>query len=1260
MDCRNRVYYLKKPSVFFEGEKKLPAKGHVVIEASAGTGKTFTIAKLFVEFIYQGIPAEKCLFITFTNKSTEEMQERLRSEVESLVKAFDKENIKEDDNNNEDDKEIDNIKLETKKPDKLKDASGSDLYWVFDEEHQNYIRKAADNFSKVSICTIDALTHRMLQEYGDLTAISPNATVSNNPPKDEAFRRFMRLDVVNDPILRAIVVAYSNYEKTEDHKLESGKDDNSHCFKNALCDAYGLGVLETPGFSDVLENSDVLDNKTDKIPKTIEAYREEMIENLKSIRRKYFAENSNSGAQDFKNRISEAYSNSSKCVEAYFVFCDPAWNDKNDKNDLWLKISKQFSELTLKKNKPEDDNIRRVIDLTLPKAYFLAKYALPKFAKRMEEVKREVGLFEHNDYTKQLAHDISNEALRNKFRTLWRVAVVDEFQDTSKEQWTIFKTAFISDDRRWREGDARLFVVGDPKQAIYGFRGGDVEMFNNAVDLVKDVKIDGIEPCSNNEASLDCNYRASKGVIVACNNIFSQDVFKDCFDFEDVKFAHDDWHLYLNRSDEQANNDVPSVLCGNISSDRIAEEIECLLRDGRVKKGSDSCKNIQKIYVLGKSHSSFDELRVSLGMRGIEFIDSKNDSAKELFSKPEIGALSIVMRAIDDPYHQGNIEAALNSIIFGINLDQVKKITKNGSIIDTCIGEKFVEWHELSLKTLNNGIIFEDILKYSKFPERLALLSESIMPYERVRGVVDYLTSVSVTEKLPWSDLIARISEIRRGCIELSDNEINVSHPGARVELLTVHKSKGLQADAVFVLPFESSKFDGHNNKYGHYHVHNSESGCPRDYGIRKILPQSMYNDDSAASKAAIAEYSREVARLLYVALTRASMRLYIIINGKKDSSSWPIDKFFAIKSREESPKYCPKDDNSCIENKFYSMLAGIRLELDTQHDRHDVVNDDEAQLKIIQELSQQIDAYREAKDDHDDETVDYGGRARSVVSYTSVSKRVDANEAEDIWKGHGERPKETVWKLSKGKNTGLFLHSLFELIPFDSIVEYKVDGSQKKIKAFSSWGKEPQIKDIFRRREEHYCISDDDSMIKRLVYTTLKHRFIPHNVAACKFKLPERLCDIRKSDNACELDFVCRACDVEQSNFFSGFFDDRSSIQGQLANIINDRSFIKGTYDVLFRVRDDKGWVVYLIDWKSDTLEAYDEATMREHIKHHYAIQVAFYSHAVKNDLLRLNRHWSDENARYIYGGMIYLFLRGINPDDDVSDGMYFIPDMS
>ncbi len=1227
------VYYLEKPDIFYKPTGSIPKSGHGVIEASAGTGKTYTISKLFLDFIYQGVPAEKCLFITFTRKATAEMQERLRSELENLVLRFNitahKDQKDTDSNENNQEKQNTSPLLETRPP-KISDDELYAKYWVLDAEHQNRIRQAADEFSKVRICTIDSLTHRMLQECGDMTALSANTQVSNNPPEDEAFDRFMRLDVMQDPILRAVAVAYDHFVKIESDTIESDSLNSyqSKYFKTALLAVYQTGAKDTVELDALLQNSD--------FGGSITLYRQKCISLLEEIKHDFsgceslaaFREQlnlSNETSEKNKGKSKKKIADNDIDIDFYNYLQSFASNGTQLQQDIWLKLTILSGSFKDGGHPP----LNELRSYALPESYFLAKYALPKFSIRMKEAKEDAGIFEHKDFTKQLALDIrTNERLKAKFKELWQIAVVDEFQDTSAEQWIIFKNAFIGNNEHTNIDGARLFIVGDPKQAIYGFRGGDVKMYTKAVKRI-----------DNPPATLNKNFRASASIIRGCNAIFSAIVHDlretsksalcNDFQFTPVDSVHEDWAIYHSSNDYYNNKPIPSIAIGAFNETQIALEIEHLLRHAVIKKDDNTPQPIRKIYILGKKKYDFENIKTALNMQGIDYVDSYESSPKELFEQPEIRSLATVMRAIRDPYHKGRIEAALNSIIFGLNLDTLRKLTSTMPLIETCYGEKFKYWHELTLKPFSAGIIFEDLLRFCNFAERLALLSQGIMPYERVRGVVDYLASLSVSEKLSWEELIERMSAIRKGEIQLSEEDIVISHADARVQLLTVHKSKGLEADVVFVLPF--TKDSNKPNRFKRFHVTQEDLNDVDDdkHDDIRCIPEdlSKYVSSSTEELQAQTEAEAETLRLFYVALTRASSRLYVCTPAKsaKDTTLSIVEQFYKTLTNQVEP--CGFDTQ-----------CGRASQTDITKDYidHNIIRTLVSETEILNHLER--------------EQGDYSQRTRNVVSYTAVSRTLDSESDTDIWHTQYNRSTNAHWNIEKGKNTGLFLHKMFETIDLNSVFN-PADG---KLMTYKKWSKETFIAKQFARWGNYFSIRRRDvEPATELVYTVLTRPLKPCAIND-NIKLPPRFCDINNQDKVCELDFVCRACDVANSPVIDAFFENDTSFRDQLNTQVSNSTLIRGTFDMLFKVPTDDATLVYLVDWKSDSLDGYDEISMRNYIKEHFTLQAAFYAHAVQNELKRINNQLDNPHR---YAGMLYVFLRGISPEAASSDGLYFIP---
>ncbi len=1273
------TYYLEKPSIFYDPNNCIPKVGHCVIEASAGTGKTYTISKLFVDLIYQGIDPVKCLFITFTNKATAELQERLRKEVEGLANAFrcpnpDATQIKVGD---------DTLKTSVSADDAYK-------FWCMDELHQQRFLNAVDQFSKIRISTIDSLTHNMMQENGDLSSLAPKLVVSNELPEDIAFANFMRFDVTNDDWIKAVVCAYEHYEKSDSNKLSNGGNyDINACFKKHLIDAYKTGTASCIPIEQIVK----FEQNKDETPDI--AYRNRCIEALTE----FYQLLEGQTPEEIKGSIKKAkfIVQKNKKEKLFGAFKIHGAMFSTDPWRYWLLGMQDVSQAEFNTHKDYQPNLTplttavdRLKQLVVDRVYFLTRYALPKFAATMEQVKQSQGVFEHNDFTQKLAYDVqTSEKLKQRFRERWSVAVVDEFQDTSADQWNLFSGAFMNlvenengvKVPKWQLGDPRLFVIGDPKQAIYSFRGGDLVMYRHAVKTVAMCDCHTNEN-QNTKVTLDTNYRASKKVIDACNIIFDHywnDQNKSlpevqCMDFVKVNSVHDDWVIYDTMTDCEAKKMSPAVYYGKIENDRIAEIIDRLLNEAVIVKGKGSdqkIKNVEKICILGRKVDDFNSIKTALNMRGIDYIGTGLKKAAELFSLPEVLSLVRVMYAVLEPYKAGNIEAALNSILFGIQLDQLGNVYDHKDPEASVLGRKFIEWNKLARdrkQLANIGIIFEDILKFSNFAERLALLSESLMPYENVRAVIDYLSSLAIVEKLDWASLIARMSAIRHGEVSLGENELYVAHPQARVELMTIHKSKGLEADIVIVLPVKESSSS--IQRFLKYH----EEKATDEGGIAKprVFPQMKNGNASSAKdmKQALDEQQAEEIRLLYVALTRAKMRLYICKSEKSNLDFY--DKLDALMDEmrgASNPVIADMDEQLRTYWPPTSSLDDSLSELQ-RRGAPDAVADGQSDAFSREHLPVR--------------------RGRTVVTYSSVAPKLDLTANDDVWGResiYAPREQGTAPVMTRGKNTGNFLHKLLEVMPLDDFqAVYATDQAKPLCSPLESFNEQNKLREkseriqrIYQTNQTVYRISDTDlALAKKMLQNTLLKPLA--NVPLNGFRAPEKdwlptnLCALTRRSVARELEFICDASQVfddETAKFFfcstdadgQTVFDEAGwqRFMAQLKHNFDQSALIKGTFDAVFQV----GNRLFLLDWKSDSLERFDQASMRDYVMEHFIVQASFYAYAIKSEMARINAHKAEcldahkaeGNEPVVYGGMLYVFLRGINDDPQNSDGFFFIP---
>ncbi|UXA71043.1 exodeoxyribonuclease V subunit beta [Xanthomonas prunicola] len=512
---------------------------------------------------------------------------------------------------------------------------------------------------------------------------------------------------------------------------------------------------------------------------------------------------------------------------------------------------------------------------------------------RLALLKRQRRVQTYDDLVDGVAHALQGpqaEVLVQRLRAQYAIALVDEFQDTDDRQWAIFSNVFGEGPLAQAAGlEAALFLIGDPKQAIYGFRGGDVRTY-----LAAAVTAELAPPLSH-------NFRSRPGVLAAIDALYAQAGYSDAFLTDGIAFhpvqpgtkrVDADLQrdgatapaLTLWRAPEpppppaaaaaktkQAGKPKPwsAGRARELATAACVAAIRGWLAGGRDGTATINARPVQAgdIAVLVRSHGEATRMQQALGAVGIPAVAAGKQS---LFATDEALELLALLQALLDPGDDSRLRAALATVLIGEDATAIAALARDG--------ERHRRWQQQAL----------DWRERWQRGGPLALIGDLGATHgQRLLALVDgerRLTNyLQLAELLQEADARALgphglVDWLSRRIANADDNDeaqqLRLESDARRVQIVTLHKSKGLEYPLVF-LPYIGI---GRGDKGAGRHcvVHAPELGRQLHWNVSKW---SRDKDDptwSAAEAAWKQEQRAEDARLLYVGLTRAEHALWI------------------------------------------------------------------------------------------------------------------------------------------------------------------------------------------------------------------------------------------------------------------------------------------------------------------------------------------------------------------------------------------------
>lgn len=871
--------------------------------------------------------------------------------------------------------------------------------------------------------------------------------------------------------------------------------------------------------------------------------------------------------------------------------------------------------------------------------------------------------------------------LKESIRSSCAAALIDEFQDTNRIQWEIFETLFNTDTHR-------LFLIGDPKQAIYGFRGAEIFTYLAA----------RAQTPTTARFNLLTNYRSDEGLVDTINGLFacppgesataggirSPFVF-DAFSFPPVGANHTEprihnapggdapFHFRLLQRDEAtpATKKGPGAISVTRARKQVAaqtaKDIIALLRsDATLDSGDGEPRPLRPgdIAVLVRTHPQAALIQETLRECGIPTVQHGSHS---VFDTEEATDLRCLLEAALEPGRHALIKRALATRLFGLRAERLRALQSDDAGWVEWL-ETFSHWNRIWRE---QGFIhlFRAVLDHTDVYPRVLSWQDGERRLTNLRHLGELLQTAASRQALPPAALVLWLQEQRlRPSGEEKNRQLRLETDSDALEIVTIHGSKGLEYPVVFC-PCLWDPSDLRPDDRLHTRFFNEDAGR---YQLDVSLTDSPARD--ANLRLASRELLAENLRLLYVALTRASVRCVVYWGGFGKAASSPLAYLL------HQPPVLDED------NPVEDLLSKVRARFPSLTD--DALLDDlqgfAQRLPGRVEVTSFQGAPLEAGDTYTPEapttealTLRRFTRSdgldsnwgRSSFSHMVSGPRaaLPGPDAEGVTTGEDHHRPEggalsatpegsgsvPLREFPRGAVPGTFLHRILELWDFSSPdpapLEALIDREASRL-------------DFFLRRE----LQDWTVPLGRALLQCAQSPLgLAHDPGF-------RLADLQRSHRLDELTF-----DFPVQGGLRGRPTGPALTSGELARVFKQspecrlpaaylarlrslgfiplRGFLTGAVDLIF-VHQGR-W--YLADYKSNhlgnTFGHYHPGALAEEMgHHHYYLQYHLYAVALHRFLRwKLGeRYRSEEDYARHFGGVLYLFLRGM--DGETPGGVY------
>jgi exodeoxyribonuclease V beta subunit len=484
-----------------------------------------------------------------------------------------------------------------------------------------------------------------------------------------------------------------------------------------------------------------------------------------------------------------------------------------------------------------------------------------------------------------------------RLRQRFPVVLIDEFQDTDPVQWDIVLSAFV--------GQVRLVLIGDPKQAVYGFRGADVTAYLKAVSQAREV------------ATLESNWRSEPALLEAFDSLFADCTFGDpAIAYRPVKAARTEslvrdpssaapmrlrvvsrepgvplsggGHVRVEALRPRIAKDVASDIVGLLSSDTQLAPTEPADPAFRPVKPGD-------VAVLVRTNAQATLVREALREVGVPAVIGGSSS---VFTAPIARDWLILLEALEQPHRTGRVRAAAMTCFLAwsaarLALADPDETDALSGLLHTWAGV---------LATRGVAALQETIMSSQQLPARLLGEPDGERRLTDLRHIGETLHAAATSDGLGSTALVAWLRRRMGEADELTDGveerSRRLDSDADAVQVVTIHRSKGLQFPVVYV-PYG---WDLYLPPVERPRYHDASGDRVLDVGC------GLGGSDPAAFHEGVVRHRLEEAgeqlRLLYVAVTRARSRVVLWWAPSTTSECAPLSRLlFGLESGGTEPQ---------------------------------------------------------------------------------------------------------------------------------------------------------------------------------------------------------------------------------------------------------------------------------------------------------------------------------------------------------------------
>jgi exodeoxyribonuclease V beta subunit len=821
-----------------------PLQGVRLIEASAGTGKTWNICGLYLRLLIEnGLEVQQILVVTFTKAATAELRERVRERITQVL-----------------------ARLEGRGPESA-DPFVTDLLAALhdkgfeDEALAKLLTRAARNFDEAAIFTIHGFCKRALDD----TPFAAGLPLAQEMIEDDSE---LRQEVANDFWRREVaaggippqLAAYLLERKDSPHKFaeilkrHSGKPLSEVIWPDGT--EHGMPDLDDVAFRNAHAHARAI----------WRAHRNEILacvsEALPRLNGTIWRQGTlETAAEQWDAVLASADPNACPPTEGKLKNLTPECLKPKAK----LAACGQHDFFAAAQAVLESwKSLEERLDLA---RFVLLRKLANEGPDQLRERKRERRVVAFDDMLFNLHQQLHGERgaeLGATLRQRFPAALIDEFQDTDPLQFEIF-------DAVYGGADGLLFLVGDPKQAIYSFRNADLHTYLKARGRAQA------------EYTLAENQRSTPELLAGLNVLFEANprAFmldglayhpvragakprKPLVDRTQPRAALHLWSLPSGEEGEAIAKKDAKASAVRASAGEIARLLAAAQRgevthDGRPLAAGD-------IAVLVRSHAEGSLMRAELQALGVGSVELAQTS---VFDSADAQDLERILVAVLEPGREPLLRAALATELLGCTAPEIAALSEH----ESAVLQRMAQFSDYRDTWLQHGVgpMLRQLVAAEGIARRMLLRADGERRLTNLRHLSECLHEAAREHPGPEA-LLRWLQRQRREHEGGEATQVRLESDQNLVQIVTIHKSKGLEYPIVFC-PFlwDGSAGGGRGE------------AIPREYHDDEGRPTIDYrdlSDDRQIKRRMKMEADAERLRLIYVALTRAVHRCYLVVGS--------------------------------------------------------------------------------------------------------------------------------------------------------------------------------------------------------------------------------------------------------------------------------------------------------------------------------------------------------------------------------------------